>query len=184
MKRKGILLVILLMVFALAIAGCGETTTPERVDENNNAEANDPDDDNNQEEEASGFGVGDKVKMGDLEFVVNSARWDEGDEYTSPDAGTMWIVVDVTIENQGSESEAISSLMMFELYDMDGYSQEMAYFVSTKGSLDGELGAGRKMSGELAFEVEEDHTEWEFIFAPNFLGFGQAIYDISVDDIQ
>jgi len=48
---------------------------------------------------------------------------------------------------------------MFTLYDEDNYSKDMEFFANTKGSLDGELGAGRKMAGEVAFNVEEENAE-------------------------
>ena len=73
---------------------------------------------------------------------------------------------------------------MFSLYDSEFYSKEMAMFAETKGSLDGELGAGRTMRGEVAFEVGAAETEWEFIFEPNIFGFGQAIYKITAQDIK
>lgn len=40
------------------------------------------------------------------------------------------------------------------------------------------------MSGELAYTVSDDHSSWEFIFAPNVLGFGQAIYDINEENVK
>ncbi len=68
--------------------------------------------------------------------------------------------------------------------DADSYSKEIAMADNLKGSLDGELGAGRKMAGEVAFTVDEDESAWEFVFEPQVFGFGQAIYDISASDIK
>jgi len=130
------------------------------------------------------FRIGDVVDSGDLLFTINSARWEEGDEYWGPDEGERWLVLDCTIENEGGESVTISSLLMFTLYDKDGYSQDTEMFADTKGSLDGELGAGRKMSGELAFDVEEGQTEWEFIFEPELFSFGQAIFLITEEEVD
>lgn len=73
---------------------------------------------------------------------------------------------------------------MFTLYDAEGYSKDIAMADNLKGSLDGELGAGRKMAGEVAFTVDEDESAWEFVFEPQVFGFGQAIYDISASDIK
>ena len=73
---------------------------------------------------------------------------------------------------------------MFSLYDEDHYSRDVEIFADTKGSLDGELGARRTMRGEIAFNVEEGQTKWEFIFQPNVLGFGQAIYIITEADVN
>lgn len=137
-----------------------------------------------QEEAEEIYSIGDAVTMGNLEFAVNSVRWDYGDEFISPDQGERWLVVDATIDNLSDESEAISSMIMFDLVDMDGYSQDLSIVADTRGQLDGELGANRTMSGEIAFTVQEEESEWEFIFEPNLFGFGQAIFSISEDDIE
>lgn len=130
------------------------------------------------------FLVGETVKMGELEFTVNSVRYDNGSEFLGPDEGTKWLVIDCTLKNIGQESEALSSMLMFTLYDSEFYSKEMAIFAETKGSLNGELGAGRTMRGEVAFVVDAAETEWELIFEPNTFGFGQAIYKITAEDIK
>lgn len=79
------------------------------------------------------------------------------------------------MENKGKENTTVSSLLMFKLEDNEGYARDLALGADLKGQMDGELGAGRKMRGELAYEVEEANTEWDFIFEPNVFGFGQAI---------
>ena len=167
----------MLLVITILIAGCGDTVTPEKVD---------PDDpgEENGAPAAEKYAVGDTVKMGDLQFTLNGVRYEAGDEYWKPDEGTKWLVFDCTLENKGSESEAISSLLMFKLYDADSYTKDIAMADNLKGSLNGELGAGRKMAGEVAFTVDEGEDEWELVFEPQVFGFGQAIYDISASDIK
>ncbi len=175
--KKIIFLLVLSLVLALAVVGCGETTKPERVNANNQ---NEKPKGNTQET----FNIGETIKMGSLQFTLNGVRFDEGDDFWTPDEGKSWLLFDCTLENTGSESEGISSMLMFKLYDSDSYSQSLTISTSAKGSLDGELAAGRKMAGEVAFEVDADETEWEFIFEPSVFGFGQAIYTVAVDDIN
>ena len=175
--KKLLIVLVLIAALALALAGCGETVTPEKV------EPGDPGEEN-ETPAAEKYAVGDTVKMGDLQFTLNGVRYEKGSEYWAPDEGTKWLVFDCILENKGSESEVISSLMMFKLYDADSYSKEIAMADNLKGSLDGELGAGRKMAGEVAFTVDEDESAWEFVFEPQVFGFGQAIYDISASDIK
>lgn len=185
MKKWGLLSLIsffVLAVFALFALGSGETTEPERV------ETESPVADEAVEDEpadtAEIYTIGDTVKMGDLIFTVNSARWDEGSDYIHPEAGEKWLVFDCSVENIGEDSDVISSMMMFVLYDEENYSRDVEFFADTKGSLDGELGSGRTMRGEIAFAVEDWQNKWEFIFQPNIFGFGQAIYQVSIDDID
>ena len=122
--------------------------------------------------------VGDTVTMGDLKHTVHAVRYSAGDEIMSPESGTEWLVLDVEVTNNSSESQAISSLMMWTLNDPENRSVDVAMTGDERGNLDGELGAGRSMRGEIAYTVNPDHKQWELIFSPEVLGFGQAIYEI------
>lgn len=187
MNKTRVFSVVSLMVlflFVFLALGSGGTTEPEKVVKP------EPGDDvvvapgPEAEPTHETYFIGDTVKMGDLVFTLNSARWDTGSEYMKPDPGVKWLVFDCTIENAGASPTTISSLLMFVLYDEESYSSDLTIFADTKGSLDGELGPGRKMRGEIAFDVEEAHSQWEFIFQPNVFGFGQAIFLISVNEVN
>jgi len=170
------LFVVLMLIAALALVGCGDTVTPEKVDPDDPGEGSGS--------AAEKYLIGDTVKMGDLQFTLNGVRYEKGSEYWAPDEGTKWLVFDCILENKGSESEVISSLMMLSFTTRTAIAREIAMADNLKGSLDGELGAGRKMAGEVAFTVDEDESAWEFVFEPQVFGFGQAIYDISASDIK
>jgi hypothetical protein len=133
-------------------------------------------------EEAEGFTVGDTVRMGDLVMTLHTVRWDEGSEFMSPDEGTRWLVADIEIENEADSATSISSLLMFDLVDQDNRKRDIAFMADTEGSLDGELGAGRSLRGDLAWEVRDEQAQWELVFTPQLFGFGQAIFDISHED--
>ncbi|UMZ73739.1 DUF4352 domain-containing protein [Natranaerofaba carboxydovora] len=78
------------------------------------------------------------------------------------------------------------AFMMFNVYDDENRSADVAAgaFSEIEGQLDGDLGAGRKMRGELPFEVPADSERFELVFEPDFLGFGQAIFEIHADEIE
>ena len=95
-----------------------------------------------------------------------------------PDNGNIYFIVDCTIENSSNEAVHLSSLLMFSLVDAEGYNYNITIGPETKGSLDGELAPGRKMRGELAFEVPAQANSLELIFEPNVFGSGQAIYKV------
>lgn len=130
------------------------------------------------------FKIGHTATIGEFNFGVNSARWDSGDDFSKPEEGERFLLIDCTIENKGNESVTISSLLMFKLYDIDGYSKNNKILITSKGSLDGELGAGRKMSGEVAFGVGENESYWELTFEPEILGSGQIIFEINEDEVK
>ncbi len=188
-NMKGLMGIILLLV--ITAVGCDVTTTePVKVDKQKEMgvqEGTPVKEDVKEEqtvEDVTIFKVGDIVAMGDLEFTINSVRFDEGSEYFKPDEGKKWLVADCTVTNNSEEPTTISSMLMIRLFDSEYYSQEMSLFADTKGSLDGELGAGRTLRGEVAYEVDASETAWELIFEPNFFGFGQAIFNLDISDIQ
>jgi len=61
--------------------------------------------------------------------------------------GEEWFALDCSIKNIDTESAPISSILMFTLYDADGYSKDRTIFADTEGSLDGELGPGETDAG-------------------------------------
>lgn len=121
------------------------------------------------------FAIGDTVKMDDLEITVNSTRTSNGSKYNKPDLA-KYLVLDVTVENKGSESVSISSLINMSLFDDKSYKRDSSRVHDQQGSLNGEIGPGRKIRGELAFDVPES-AFYEFVFK-DILKSGQAIWRI------
>lgn len=189
----------------LMAAGCAETS-PEVVEDGEQASTDEAaedaegadgsgDSDSGDGEDGTGdgdgdaaegpFAVGDTVAMGDLEHVLHGARWSEGDEFFGPEEGERWLVLDVELTNTGDSSEAISSMIMWTFVDAENRSRDLEITGDEQGSLDGELGAGRSMRGEIAYSLPADDSgPWELVFEPQLLGFGQAIYTISEDDVS
>jgi len=183
-----ILFVASTLIFGLVLA-CGEVETkPEQVEELTEEEViiEEPITEEKIEEameetpKTEIFEIGDTIKMGNLQFKVNSVRTSEGDEFFKPDEGNVYLFVDITIENISNEEENISSLLMFKIVDKDGRSYDIALSGEAKGSVDGSLGAGRKMTGELSFEVPEDIKDFELEINPEIFGTGIAIVRIPI----
>ncbi|WP_350344581.1 DUF4352 domain-containing protein [Proteinivorax tanatarense] len=177
---------ILMLSFALLffIVGCGDSQPEKVTDTEAQVEQEDDDKEESEKAQSETFAIGDSVEIADVVFTVHSARWDDGDDFFGPEDGEKWLVLDCSIDNETDESEQISSLLMFELVDEDNYKRDLELLADTKGSLDGELGAGRSMRGEIAFSVDEGQSKWELIFAPNVFGTGQAIFEIDKSDVQ
>lgn len=168
----------ILSAFLLAVGSSDEETKPEKVEQIESSE------EVKDEVAQDIFKVGETVKMKEFEFTVNSVRFDNGSEFTKPDEGMTYLVLDATIKNIGDKPTTISSMAMFDLIDAESYKKDEAIFADTKGRLGGELGQGRDMRGEIAFKVGLDEKEWEFIFEPGMFSKGQAIYKITLDDVQ
>lgn len=186
-KKRFILPVALLAVIVAVSLGGDDDDVPlagedaqadeptEAATENGSDEADDVD---------AGNSIGDTVSMGDLGHTLHGARFADGDDIIVPDDGERWLVLDIEIDNNGDDSETVSSVMMWRLNDADNRSRDLTFSNDEQGSLDGELGAGRSMRGEIAYSVGDDQDTWELVFEPNLFGFGQAIYSVDVDDVD
>lgn len=157
------------------------------MNENNGDENEDNDTGENQEAneeeiDEDGLGIGSTVDFNGLHVTLKEGRKYAGDgEWEEPE-NDYFIILDVSIENTADEEANISTMMQMDLVDPDGYSQDMDFFVDTRGSLDGEVGAGRTMAGEISFDVEEAEY-YEFIFEDPFMS-GQAIWLFDTDELQ
>lgn len=159
-----------------------EENDEEANGENNDDDANEENETGNEEVEEEDVSVGSTVDFNGLEVTMNEVRRDDGDgDFVEPDED-FFLIVDVSIENTTDEEANVSSLMQMSLVDPDGYGQEMDIMADTSGSLDGEIGAERTLSGEIAFDVEEAEF-FEFIFEDPFHS-GQAIWMIEEDEWQ
>lgn len=126
------------------------------------------------------FSAGDTVKYGDLHITVNSLRTSQGSTYFKPD-NDIFLIVDLTIENRGSKAGSVSTMLSMSLVDADSYKHDIAIFADTKGSVDGQLGPGRQVRGEIAFDVDK-HDHYELIFSEPFAT-GQAIWKLNIADV-
>jgi len=115
------------------------------------------------------FAIGEPVEIENLEFVVNGIRTDSGSGFFTPDAGYTYLLVDVSVTNNGSEAELISSMLMFTLRDSEGfaYTSSMGALSVGRGGLDGDVMVGSTLRGELGFEVPEGITGLELFINPN-----------------
>lgn len=168
-----------MVVAALVLAACGETVQPEKVDTSQGAQPASGQAGEQQGSETQTFKVGDTIKLGDFNYTVHGIREVKGNELFKPESGKKWVAVEVTIENKSSEPQAVSSLLGFTLQDSEGYNYNVALLpVDLKGSLDGEIAPGRKMRGEVAFEIPKEAKGLELVIDANVFGLGQAIVDL------
>lgn len=122
------------------------------------------------------YNTGDSVKFDNLIITVNGIRESKG-KFMTASEGNVLLLVDITAENTGDEEESVSSLMQTEMVDADGFSYNLTIAEDAKGSFDGSIGVGRKLRGEVAFEVPAESATLEFIFSDPFKS-GQAIWKV------
>lgn len=105
------------------------------------------------------------MTFNDLIITVNSIKDDQGDDFLKPAEGKVYKIVDVTVENKGTEEAVVSSMLNTSLSDNDGYNYNVAFTTSIENQLDGSVPAGRKLRGQVAYEVPTDASGLEFIFS-------------------
>lgn len=126
------------------------------------------------------FEIGDEIKMGDRNIIVNSARAERGREIWEINENKKYVVLNITIRNNGEEEINSSTLMDFKLVDMEGISQNYRSFSGTEGDLNGRILPGRQMRGEISFEVDDYKDNFELEYSADIFGRGTALINIPV----
>jgi len=116
--------------------------------------------------------MGESTEVQGLIITINSSRIGEPAMFLNPSDGNIY-VLDITFDNTTDKPVTISSLLQMSIVDNAGYSYDIALYTDTKGSLDGEVSPGRKLRGEVAFEIPSDVESIEFVYDPIF---GRQVY--------
>lgn len=177
MKKK----LAILFGFAIilgALIACGST------DNNTGTAVNNTGDSTPQATQATAahFKVGQVVKVGDTwEVTVNSAKKSQGDDFSKPDAGNMFVIVNVTVKNISNQEQDISSLANFSFKAADGTQGQTAILTSgVSPSPDGKVAAGDKVKGDLVYQVPASQKQFTLAFESDILSSGQTIWDINL----
>lgn len=173
---KGFLMLLVCLLMIVGV-GCGETVEPASEPAEPDpapAPAQEPE----EQTQTEVFDIGDRVRMGDLLITVNEVRTSAGSEWQTPDDGQVFMCIDITVENDGDEPAHISSLLQFDLVDVEGYSMDHSIYLDARGSVDGEIGAGRRMRGEIAWSVPLDAEGLELVYTASLVSSGQAVFRI------
>ena len=112
------------------------------------------------------FAVGDVVQVGEIKLTVHEVTFPEGDGVHVPQDGYQFVVVDVAIENTGSEAVRISSATL-RLKDSSGkgyFSDDVATDAADGDPPDGDFAAGEKRRGLVGYQLPEDAEGLVLVF--------------------
>ena len=151
----------LVLLLAVMLTGCTTTTSS--------------DEDGQSKRE---FNVSETAIVNNTRITINSVTKLEQDcffefngecsHWSTPD-NDFFIVIDLTIENTGSNDLAISSIMTFDLKDNDGVQGKYAFLMDAiKSQLDGSVMPGDKLTGQIAYDVSESDV-YNFYFRDSLL---------------
>ena len=132
----------------------------------------------------SNYAIGETFKLDNLQYKVNSIRMSEGEtgQFSKPKDGKNFLFIDMTVENQGNEDAIVSSMISFKLVDNDGQGQEFSItaMAETRGKMDATLTPGRKVTGELGYEVLKGPQVFELEITPSPIDPKIAVVEIPV----
>lgn len=131
--------------------------------------------------EQSVFGVGDKVELNDVIVTLVNVSESMGGNYMTPESGKVYLLCEFVIENNSNREIAVSSVMSFSAY-VDGYTTNLdlgATVSSDKPQLDGSVAAGKKMNGIVGYSADQQWSEIEVRFTPNFWSGKEIIFSYS-----
>lgn len=162
---KKAVVIIILLVLVTVFAGCVDTTEMEKVTPTPTLTPT-PELTPTPTPAPEVAKMGDWISDGRISICVNSFRYATlvGKTHV-PDVGNIYLIVDVSVKNVGTEIIHINPFYVF-VADSDGY--EYGFDVSTY-RLDGgmksrDLTPDRTMRFEIAFEIPKDATPKEFIW--------------------
>ena len=130
-------------------------------------------------ESLQSFNMGEKAIMDKFAMTVNSVRTTDGRDSSvrAPilSDGNVYLLVDVTLENIGDESEYVSSRMLMNLFDSDGKTQQWTQFPDSRGTIDGKIPPGQERQGELVWEVQEGSVGLKLVFDETAFSVGELV---------
>ncbi len=115
--------------------------------------------------------VGDTGRIGDLGITVNGVRGLVEGGLLEPDEGHYFLLVDVTFENRGDETEALSTVLNMRVQDSDGWQYSIDLGASVAGSNptpDGEVLPGGILRGEIGYQVPIEATDLTWTYTGLF----------------
>ena len=110
--------------------------------------------------------VGDSATQDDVTVTLLSVEESYGNDYITPEPGNLFLALEFEIENNSSSDLTISSYWDFEAYCDDYYCDQdiSGLFVdeiSSKGQLDGDVAAGKKLKGAITYQIPQNYQKFE-----------------------
>jgi len=128
--------------------------------------------------------IGEPITLGDTVLTVNSVnRTTDGN--LPPSDGNEYAMLNVTVENKGTEDLTLSGLLSFGLTNSSGADQSFAIGAKYNNMFDTvtngkPIAAGQKVTGELGYEVKQGDKDLTLKFTPDFLS-SDSYVNVKID---
>lgn len=128
--------------------------------------------------------IGERLMAGGVALTVNKVeRTEQGN--LPPGDGNEYVIVTVTVENEGPGELALSSLLSFALVDGAGteeqFSAGVKYTAMFDAVTDGKpIAVGQKVTGEIGYEVEKGKKDLTLTLKPDLLS-SDSSFAVAID---
>lgn len=136
------------------------------------------------ETEQNIFSIGDTIEINDMILTINEVSIPPSSGYFGPDEGYKFVVVDLTLKNNSSQSVNISSLLQMWVKDSESRQYSVDVFATEAGGgtlPDGEYAADETIRGQVGYQVPENETTLLFVFDAEFWGIGKVFVNIPLE---
>lgn len=123
--------------------------------------------------------IGDLVTLDGWQITVNNVKTSSGDEFNQPKPGDTFLLIDITAVNQTSQSQSFSSLLSFTLKDSTGQKYDETIDTNAPSSPDGNVAAGGKIRGTIAYDVPQTQHTFELDFTPDITSADVATWSLT-----
>ncbi|MBU6500352.1 MAG: DUF4352 domain-containing protein [Patescibacteria group bacterium] len=169
----------LVVIVILIIAGVsGSNSAPQKVGENGNTTAGAQAPSNQPQV----FNVGDQIKQGDTVLSVTKVNknWHSSNQFDTPqNPSDVFVVVTVSMTNQGTGNLSVSGMWGFKLQDANGALHDEAITagigLNKLDSAASELAPGGSVTGDMVFEVPSNATAKMILHYQPLFSFGQPV---------
>src|SRR5699024_4399011 len=170
---------IIVIVVAAAATNDDDSVADSEKEETEEVDANteetekkedEPKEEKEEEEESKEFSIGDQVDVGDITYTINekSTTDEVGPDILPEKASDTYVVVDVTIKNNGNESITVDSNFFKLLLGDKTYEADSTASMSANQSDDGDVensfflqkvNPDSEITGNVVFDVSSDVAE-------------------------
>lgn len=119
-----------------------------------------------KKEEKTEFAVNEIAIFDDKSITVTEVQrnYSTGNQYLQPESGKEFVLVTVAISNNSNSSMSYNTYE-FKLQDSNGVQQSESFAALSEGKLNsGDLAAGGKVTGKLAYQVPKDDAGLKLLY--------------------
>ena len=124
----------------------------------------------NSKTETLEYNQGDAATLGDSVIKVTKVERSQGNDWDKPKSGKEFVIITVSIENKGSGKLSYNPYD-FKLQNSQGQQESIAFTTTNNDTAlsSGELVAGGKVSGTIAFETTKGDKGLSLIYSDSIL---------------